>query len=760
MKLRLGCVVFAFFSLVLSMSAQTTSGNTVATTAAAATTAQVPRLVKFSGMLKGVPPESVSNGIVLTPGAAPTSVVAITLSLYAEQSGGAPLWSEVQNVHVDTSGHYTVQLGASKAEGLPLDLFASAQAQWLGVQLQGQAEQPRVMLLSVPYALKAADAETFGGKPPSAFMPASGSEANSAANRSGLNNNVKNEHPLTLTGSGTTDYIPLWTNASNLTSSVIFQSSGHEIGIGTSNPVTPLEVDGNNSISIVGVTQTGSAGSAIAGDVIATSGNGFGVTGSTASPAGTGVVGVNTATTGRAVGVAGASGSPTGTGVLGQNENTTGVNFGVSGTSASPTGVGVIGQNSTTSGAGFGVVGNSSSSGGIGVSGNASSTTGVVYGVQGTTPSPQGIGVYGENTSTTGFAIGVSGTNDSTSGIGVLGTANATTGAAFGVKGTTASSAGVGVYGVATPTTGVNYGVEGTNASVDGIGVFGTATDTTGVTSGVIGSVDSTEGTGVYGVGVSPSVEGGSVVERPIGVWGDTDQDGAGVVGSADNGIGVAGYNKAPSIATADFQNDETTRIDTPVLVTRGTHFDGFCLIDVSGNLACIGSKSAVVPVDGGARKVALYAVEAPENWFEDAGSARLAHGSAVVHLEPIFAQTVNSSVEYHVFLTPNGDCKGLYVTSKSADSFEVHELGGGVSSIAFDYRIMAHRKGYEAIRLADNTERFARLERKGPPVARPHVAPARNTTTAATPRPVARVRTPLPYVMQAPVVVKKKDNK
>ena len=181
-------------------------------------------------------------------------------------------------------------------------------------------------------------------------------------------------------------------------------------------------------------------------------------------------------------------------------------------------------------------------------------------------------------------------------------------------------------------------------------------------------------------------------------------------------------------------------------------------MIDVSGNLACIGSKSAVVPVDGGARKVALYAVEAPENWFEDAGSARLAHGSAVVHLEPIFAQTVNSSVEYHVFLTPNGDCKGLYVTSKSADSFEVHELGGGVSSIAFDYRIMAHRKGYEAIRLADNTERFARLERKGPPVARPpHVAPARNTTAAVPLRPLARVRTPLPYVMQAPVVVKKK---
>ena len=123
---------------------------------------------------------------------------------------------------------------------------------------------------------------------------------------------------VVLTGSGTTDYIPLWTNASNLASSVIFQGAGHEIGIGTSNPVTPLEVTGNNSISIVDVTQTGSAGgAAVSGDITATSGNGFGVTGSTASPAGTGVVGVNTATTGYAVGTAGSSSSSSGVGVVG-----------------------------------------------------------------------------------------------------------------------------------------------------------------------------------------------------------------------------------------------------------------------------------------------------------------------------------------------------------------------------------------------------------------------------------------------------------
>src|SRR5258708_37647341 len=40
----------------------------------------------------------------------------------------------------------------------------------MGVSVNGEQEQPRVLLLSVPYALKAADAETIGGLPPSAFV--------------------------------------------------------------------------------------------------------------------------------------------------------------------------------------------------------------------------------------------------------------------------------------------------------------------------------------------------------------------------------------------------------------------------------------------------------------------------------------------------------------------------------------------------------------------------------------------------------------
>jgi hypothetical protein len=81
--------------------------------------------------------------------------------------------------------------------------------------------------------------------------------------------------------------------------------------------------------------------------------------------------------------------------------------------------------------------------------------------------------------------------------------------------------------------------------------------------------------------------------------------------------------------------------------------------------------------------------------------------------------------MDYHVFLTPNGDCKGLYVAQKLPTSFVVRELGGGTASIAFDYRIMAKRKGYEQIRLADRTRQMNAPRPKRAQGARPHLPTA-----------------------------------
>jgi hypothetical protein len=131
-----------------------------------------------------------------------------------------------------------------------------------------------------------------------------------------------------------------------------------------------------------------------------------------------------------------------------------------------------------------------------------------------------------------------------------------------------------------------------------------------------------------------------------------------------------------------------------------------------------------------------------------------------VVQLESTFAQTVNSGIEYHVFLTPKGDCKGLYVTNESAASFEVRELGGGKASIGFDYRIMAHRRGYETVRMADKTERVAMMAAVEKPVLRKPVKLPGNLHPSAgavpKPRRTPRMMKPVPHPPRAYPVAEK----
>jgi len=200
-----------------------------------------------------------------------------------------------------------------------------------------------------------------------------------------------------------------------------------------------------------------------------------------------------------------------------------------------------------------------------------------------------------------------------------------------------------------------------------------------------------------------------------VGVWADAggpDNDGSGGLLATAN-ENYAGYfvNNSSETDTVFMDNDAISSSSAVILEAYGYKFYGDCTIDVSGNLNCNGKIGGVVGVDGGSRKVALYSMQSPENWFEDFGSGTLSGGGATVILDATFAQTVNTGTEYHVFLTPNGDSKGLYVSQKTATSFEVREQGGGTSNIAFDYRIVAKRVGSENLRLEDLTEQFKQRE-------------------------------------------------
>jgi hypothetical protein len=196
----------------------------------------VPRLVRFGGTFKNI------------SGISPGSTVAVRFLIYAESTGGTPLWQEVQNVQLDREGHYDLLLGATEAEGMPQDLFASGQPRWLGVQplVPGAEEQPRILMVSVPYALQAENTEKLGGLPASAYAKVSPNAVGS-----GTNSPVTSTSPLDLlpvagngnavapttsagqtsalpvtSAGGTVNAIPKFSGASSLTNSQILDQNG------------------------------------------------------------------------------------------------------------------------------------------------------------------------------------------------------------------------------------------------------------------------------------------------------------------------------------------------------------------------------------------------------------------------------------------------------------------------------------------------------------------------------------------------------
>jgi trimeric autotransporter adhesin len=407
--------------LALALAIPTLALSAQNATDATTTTIQVPRLIRFNGVLNSstAAPEMQSS---VSPAASRTTE--LIFSLYAEETGGEPLWQETQSVELDATGHYSALLGSTQPEGLPVELFNSAQAQWLGVARQGEAEQRRIMLVSVPFALKAVDAETLGGKPPSAYalsVPITVQEGapgrlSGGAEPSGL----PNAHPLTITGGGTADYLPMWTSASALASSPIYENkTSHNLGIGTTSPTAAaLEVVNNKEAPVLAQT-SGKNLAAVQGTNLGSAGSGAGVYGASSTPDGAGVYGVSSGDDAAAVWGAATAKSGPADGVYGTSVSSNSYTAGVWGTA------------SDSKGGGNGVVGESAgNNGGTGVWGVSSATTGYGDGVYG--QSYTGTGVYGKTTA--------SGQN------GVVAVNRATSGNSNGLYVDTSSGGGVGAW--------------------------------------------------------------------------------------------------------------------------------------------------------------------------------------------------------------------------------------------------------------------------------------------------------------------------
>jgi trimeric autotransporter adhesin len=568
---RFVCLALCFLAVVVPLSSP---AQTPAITA-------VPNLVRYGGALKD------AQGAPLA-----SSTAGVSFAIYKQQEGGAPLWMETQNITTDGGGNYSVLLGSTTATGLPGDLFSEQEQRWLGVQVQGQPEQPRVLMVSVPYAFKAHDADTLGGKSVSDFVLANSSNSASSQASTG--------------------------QAAASGNAPAQQSAGK---LATSSGATNFS--GSTTDQVVGVTQSGTgaglsasaASNAVVGMATATAGPGYGVRGMSASTNGVGVWGQNTAATGNTVGVNGAVSSPSG--IAGVFNNSAGgkiisgqsrgvekfsvdsngnifaagainVSGGLSETNNAPSGVGLTGNATNVNGANTGVLGETESINGLGVSGMANNTTGYTAGVYGQSNSNEGWGVYGYEGSPNGqqvigveglvvstgnYSTGVLGNAYTASGqvfgvhgvtistgnysAGVAGNANGASGLVFGVSGNTQSSTqgAAGVNGYANATMGQVYGVSGGTASTtqSSAGVNGYESATTGQVFGINGGTNST---GNYSAGVSGYE--GAATGTVFGVSGGTSSTGdgsSGVNGNANGAtgqvFGVSGYTSSETNGAA-----------------------------------------------------------------------------------------------------------------------------------------------------------------------------------------------------------------
>jgi len=400
-------------------------------------------------------------------------VVSMTFRIYDGETGGAPLWTEVQDVTVD-NGFFTVVLGNNNAITLPFDT-----KYWLSIEADGDGEMsPRFELASAPYSFKAQDAETLEGKQAIDFA------------------NASHTHDASEIATGTlpVGVIPVDNTSGTVAAgddprflSLVQKASltgGGNCGLHNHEVLPQAHTHAGGDVT----SQVGSAATADTAFDVAwgnVSGKPASYTPDTHTHAGgdvTSQVGsAATADTAFDVDWSNVSNIPAGFAdgfdngitsesdtlatVLGRDRTATSdiINGTIQATQTSTTGGSraIYGYNSAASGINYGLYCRSLSTSGRAVYGDTNAATGATYGGFFHSSSTGGRGVYGFASNAAGATYGVHGRSNSTTGRGVYGWASAATGSTYGVYGSVTSTLGRGVYGDATAVTGTTYGVYG-----------------------------------------------------------------------------------------------------------------------------------------------------------------------------------------------------------------------------------------------------------------------------------------------------------
>ncbi len=416
-------------------------------------------------------------------------------------------------------------------------------------------------------------------------------------------------------------------------------------------------------------------------------GTGSGVEGVVGTSAGAiGILGFANVGTTADVGLEGDVIGPSSTGLYGQAQNTNiaSPSVGLLGTSAN--GIGVEGESLLSTGVGtLGTAADGLSSGSLGIGSGA--------GALGTSARANFLdpGIDGEST--------VRGAQDTAGAFGLgefLATKNTPD---FGVLG----------YGNVTAVTGytVGSGASQTTVGVEGSEITQPSPSFPDFDAGVLGLEN--YGTGIIAEsgGATPNL--GAFGAEPIGLIATS---GTGSTGASESVAAFAEGADANtfSLAALNGSNDNEVDLVTPFgdLAAGFTGGSEVFNIDTSGNENIAGILTTSGPCSSGCvdqrtgkhERVITYAAQSSEPTVEDYGEGQVAGGVGHVTIDAAFGRTIDLTKNYMVFLTPEGDSRGLYVTQKTGSGFSVHENQGGRDSLAFSYRIVAKPYGATASRL------------------------------------------------------------
>lgn len=116
---------------------------------------------------------------------------------------------------------------------------------------------------------------------------------------------------------------------------------------------------------------------------------------------------------------------------------------------------------------------------------------------------------------------------------------------------------------------------------------------------------------------------------------------------------------------------------------------------NIHGDLHVTGSKNSIVQTTQG--YLAINAYETTEYYFGDIGESNTgASGKVIVGIDKIFNETVNTNIQYQVFLTSYGNAR-LWVSKRYNNRFVVES---DTPNAEFGWELKAKRKGYEGNRL------------------------------------------------------------